>query len=89
MEHGPRGLRFSGLREGANSDIASGVEDLKAATDIIIKETGCSSFSFSGQSSGALRAAAFAQAHPDRVARLALGAMVWTGKGSPTVKGAL
>ena len=84
MDH--EGYGFSGLREGANSDIASGVEDLKAATDIIIKETRCSSFSFSGQSSGALRAAAFAQAHPDRVARLALGAMVWTGKGSPTLK---
>ena len=45
MDH--EGYGFSGLREGANSDIASGVEDLKAATDIIIEETGVSSFLFS------------------------------------------
>ena len=83
MDH--EGYGFSGLREGANSDIASGVEDLKAATDIIIGETGVSSFLFSGQSSGALRAAAFAEAYPERVKRLALGAMVWTGEGSPTL----
>ena len=39
-----------------------------------------------GFSSGALRAALFAQHHPDRVKRLALDAMVYTGKGSPTLK---
>src|SRR6185503_3852778 len=38
-----------------------------------------------GISSGALRAALFAQRHPDRIARLALDAFVWTGKGSPTL----
>ena len=38
-----------------------------------------------GISSGALRAAAFAGRHPERVARLALDAFVWTGKGSPTL----
>ena len=38
-----------------------------------------------GISSGALRAALFAQRHPERVARLALDAFVWTGKGSPTL----
>jgi pimeloyl-ACP methyl ester carboxylesterase len=38
-----------------------------------------------GISSGALRAALFAQNHPAMVARLALDAMVWTGKGSPTL----
>jgi len=36
-------------------------------------------------SSGALRAALFAERHPERVARLALDAFVWTGKGSPTL----
>jgi pimeloyl-ACP methyl ester carboxylesterase len=38
-----------------------------------------------GISSGALRAALFAERHPDMVARLALDATVWTGEGSPTL----
>ena len=38
-----------------------------------------------GRPSGALRAALFAQRHPEMVARLALDAMVWTGEGSPTL----
>jgi pimeloyl-ACP methyl ester carboxylesterase len=32
-----------------------------------------------------LRAALFTQRHPERVARLALDAFVWTGEGSPTL----
>jgi pimeloyl-ACP methyl ester carboxylesterase len=38
-----------------------------------------------GISSGALKAALFAERHPQRVARLALDAFVWTGEGSPTL----
>ena len=38
-----------------------------------------------GISSGALRAALFAERHPTRVARLALDAFVWTGEGAPTL----
>ena len=38
-----------------------------------------------GISSGALRAALFAQRHPEMVQRLALDAHVWTGEGSPTL----
>jgi pimeloyl-ACP methyl ester carboxylesterase len=38
-----------------------------------------------GISSGALKAALFAQNHPERVARLALDAFVWTGESSPTL----
>jgi len=38
-----------------------------------------------GISSGALRAALFAQRYPERVKRLALDAFVWTGQGSPTL----
>lgn len=68
-----------------NSDIASGVEDLKAGTELISKETRLKRYAFFGQSSGALRAAAFANAFPERVERLALAALVWTGKGSPTL----
>jgi pimeloyl-ACP methyl ester carboxylesterase len=39
-----------------------------------------------GISSGALRAAMFAERHPEMVARVALDAMVWTGEGSPTLE---
>jgi alpha-beta hydrolase superfamily lysophospholipase len=72
-------------RTGGNSDIASGVEDLKAASEIVARETGQPRGHFYGSSSGALRAAAFAMARPERVDRLILGAFTWTGKGSPTL----
>ena len=73
-------------RTSGNSDIASGVEDLKAAMEVIQRETGRSRLHFFGESSGALRAAAFAGARPEHVNRLALGALTYTGKGSPTLK---
>ena len=66
-------------------DIANGADDLAAATDYIAKTRGVKSFLTYGISSGALRAALFAQRHPDRVARLALDAFVWTGEGAPTL----
>lgn len=72
-------------RTDGNSDIASGVEDLKAATEVVARETGQPRFHFYGGSSGALRAGAFAVARPDRVDRLVLEAFTWTGKGSPTL----
>lgn len=68
-----------------NCDIANGAEDLAAATDYIQALRKCGLFLVYGISSGALRAAKFAENHPDRVARLALDAFVWTGKGSPTL----
>ncbi len=67
------------------SDIADGVEDLKAAVEVVARETGQNSYAFFGTSSGALRAGAFANACPERVARLVLAALVWTGEGSPTL----
>jgi len=66
-------------------DIANGADDLAAATDYIMKARGVKRFLVYGISSGALRAALFAQRHPGRVARLALDAFVWTGEGSPTL----
>ena len=66
--------------------IAQGVPDLLAATDFIMKTRNAGPLMLVGFSSGALRAALFAQHHPDRVKRLALDAMVYTGKGSPTLK---
>lgn len=67
-------------------DIANGADDLEAASDYIMKTTGAKQFMVYGISSGALRAAMFAERHPERVSRLALDAFVWTGKGSPTLE---
>jgi pimeloyl-ACP methyl ester carboxylesterase len=67
-------------------DLADGADDLAAATDYITGTRGIRAFMVYGISSGALRAALFAQRHPDRVARLALDAFVWTGRGAPTLE---
>jgi alpha-beta hydrolase superfamily lysophospholipase len=69
-----------------NSDIASGVEDLKAAFDIVAKETGRPKVHMLGVSSGAIRAGAFAQARPERVDRLVLVAFTYRDMGSPALK---
>ena len=68
-----------------NSNIASGVEDLKAGVEVVARETGQERFHFFGESSGALRAGAFAMARPERINRLAFAAFTYTGKGSPTL----
>ncbi len=72
-------------RTSGNSDIASGVEDLIAATELVIRETGQKRLHFMGESSGALRAAAFAMRRPERVGRLVLNAFTYTGRNSPTL----
>jgi pimeloyl-ACP methyl ester carboxylesterase len=68
-----------------NSPIAMGADDCRAASDHIAKLRGPRPLLVYGISSGALRAAMFTQRHPERVGRLALDAMVWTGEGSPTL----
>jgi pimeloyl-ACP methyl ester carboxylesterase len=68
-----------------NNDISNGADDLAAGSEYILKQTGAKSLLVYGISSGALKAALFAQRHPERVARLALDAFVWTGEGSPTL----
>jgi alpha-beta hydrolase superfamily lysophospholipase len=70
-----------------NSDIQSGVDDLKAAMSVVEKEAGGAKLAFFGQSSGALRAGRFANQYPDHVEKLALDAFVWTGKDAPTLAG--
>ena len=72
-------------RTNGYSDIASGVVDLKLAMDIVQRETGRTSAVFFGQSSGALRAARFANVYPDQVTKLIVDAFVWTGKDAPTL----
>ena len=73
-------------RGSGNSDIATGVEDLKAAAQVVLRETGVSSFHLYGESAGALRAGVFAMQEPQFINRLALVAFVWTGKGSSTLE---
>jgi pimeloyl-ACP methyl ester carboxylesterase len=68
-----------------NAPISFGADDCFAAATYIQKLRGKRPLHVYGISSGALRAALFAQRHPEMVARLALDAMVWTGEGSPTL----
>jgi pimeloyl-ACP methyl ester carboxylesterase len=70
---------------GGNSDIASGVEDLKAALPVVLRETGKEKIHFYGTSSGAIRAAAYAQAAPARVDRLVLCAFTYKGSGAAEI----
>ena len=67
-------------------DISNGADDLAAASAYIEKTRGAGPLLVYGISSGALRAALFTERHPERVARLALDAFVWTGEGSPTLE---
>jgi len=71
---------------GNNSDIASGVEDLKAAMPVVAKETGQFKVHFYGTSSGGIRAAAFAQAQPASVGRLMLCAFTYKGNGAAEIE---
>jgi len=73
-------------RTSGNSDIASGVEDLKAAAEVLTRETGQMKFHFIGESSGALRAGAYAMVAPDKINRLVFAAFTYKGEGSPTLK---
>ena len=69
-----------------NCDIANGADDIGAASAYIQSHTGAKKLLLYGISAGALRAGVFTQRHPERVARLTLDAMVWTGEGSPTLE---
>jgi pimeloyl-ACP methyl ester carboxylesterase len=71
---------------GNNSDIKSGVEDLKAAMAVLQPETGRSKFHFFGESSGSIRAALFAQEVPERVDRLVLAASTYKGEGAAEIQ---
>jgi pimeloyl-ACP methyl ester carboxylesterase len=82
MDHD--GYGYSGS-SGNSSDIASGVEDLKAAMPVVMKEAGQQKVHFYGTSSGGIRAAAFAQAEPERVGRLALSAFTYKGDGAEEI----
>ena len=82
MDHD--GYGYSGS-SGSNSDIASGVEDLKAAIPVVARETGRQKMNFYGTSSGGIRAAAYAQAQPERIERLILSAFTYKGTGAAEI----
>ena len=73
-------------RTSGNSDVASGVLDLKAAMPVVAENTGRDRVHLYGISSGAIRAAAFAQAQPQSVDRLVLAAFTYKGENAPTLK---
>ncbi len=70
----------------SNSDIASGVEDLAAGLEVVQRETGRAKVHMFGESSGAIRAGAFAQKAPDRVDRLILTAFTYRGEGAAEIE---
>jgi pimeloyl-ACP methyl ester carboxylesterase len=78
------GYGYSGS-SGNNSDIASGVEDLRAAIPVVMQETGQTKLHLYGTSSGAIRAGAYAQAQPERVDRLVLSAFTYKGTGAAEI----
>jgi pimeloyl-ACP methyl ester carboxylesterase len=69
-----------------SADIANGADDVAAVSEYMLRRRNVDRSMIYGISSGALRAALFAQRHPARVARLALDAFVWTGAGAPTLE---
>lgn len=79
------GYGRSDKRRPINCDIENGADDLAAGSEYVLAQSGAKQLLVYGISSGALKAALFAQRHPGRVARLALDAFVWTGEGSPTL----
>ena len=83
MDHDGYGRSGS---SGNNSDIASGVEDLKAAMPVVLKETGQERANFYGTSSGGIRAAAFAQAQPEPINKLVLCAFTYKGNGAAEIE---
>jgi alpha-beta hydrolase superfamily lysophospholipase len=83
MDHDGYGRSGS---SGNSSDIASGVEDLKAAMPVVMQETGQRQPHFFGTSSGGIRAAAYAQAQPEHVGRLVLSAFTYKGNGAAEIE---
>ena len=81
----PEGYGRSDWGEGSISYVEDSIDDLNATMDVVERETGARTCSMYGGSSGALRAALFAARCPEQVERVAVGAMVYTGKGSPTL----
>jgi pimeloyl-ACP methyl ester carboxylesterase len=67
-----------------NADISCGADDVAAVSEFILKNSDQKLLLY-GASSGALRVGLFAQRHPERIRRIVLDALVYTGEGSPTL----
>ena len=80
------GYGRSDKKRDINFDISNGADDIAVGSSYIMQVTGVKALMFYGISSGALKAALFAQRHPECVAKLALDAFVWTGEGSHTLE---
>ena len=84
------GYGRSGKERDINCNISNGADDLAAGSEYILRQcaggSGDTALLTYGISSGALKAALFAERHPERVAKIALDAFVWTGQGSPTLE---
>jgi alpha-beta hydrolase superfamily lysophospholipase len=83
MDH--EGYGFSS-HTGGHCGVQTGVDDLKAALPLIEKVTGKPSVLMFGESSGAIKAGAFAMAEPKRVERLVLHAFTYTGENAPEIE---
>src|SRR3954468_24297813 len=64
------GYGRSDKKRAVNSDISNGADDLAAGTEYILSKAKDRKLLLYGISSGALKAALFAQRHPERVGRL-------------------
>ena len=72
-------------RTESNSNIASGVEDLKAAIEVVARETGQREVALFRRILGRAARGRFAMARPERVDRLVLAAFTYKGEGSSTL----
>lgn len=72
-------------RTKSSSHVSDGAADIKAASEVVKRETGQAAFHLFGESAGALRAGLFAMNYPERVRRLVFVSFTWTGKGSSTL----
>ncbi len=80
MDH--EGYGFSDHTD-SSSGIMVGVEDLKAAMPLVLEKSGQKRVRMFGELSGAIKAGAYANAEPDKIERLILHALTYTGKDAP------
>jgi len=78
------GRSYKGLEVAATC--SDGADDAAAVSQYIMDLRRLDRLFVYGTSSGALRASIFASRFPDRVGRLAVDGMVWTGRGSRTLE---
>lgn len=83
MDH--EGYGFSD-RTASNSGIMVGVADLQAAMPLVLEKSGRKSVLLFGESSGAIKAGAYANAEPGKVERLMMHAHTHTGKHAPEME---